>query len=92
MKSSLLTVENGFYAVIFVAEGGSTVTAYYSLGRLVAVQIVKLVYVSENYWLDASKKHIHMIKNTADKTLVIREVAIDVLEGQLKFALGAIAS
>lgn len=91
MKSNLLTIEDGFYAVTFQGKTGTTVTAYYSLGRLVGVQIKDLVYVSENYWLDNSKAHIALIRKLADENIAVHEVAADTLEWNFGFYIAGVA-
>lgn len=81
MKSQLMTLADGFYAVFNRnPEKKITVTAYYSLGKLVAVQSADILYVSENYWLDASKQHLYDLKNTYASNIAVQEVALDILE------------
>lgn len=59
-------------------RNGKSLVAYYSIGRLVGVQVVGLIYVSDNYWLDSSKSHGATLKGMT--SVATMTVALDVLE------------
>lgn len=77
MKTMQMELDKGFYAVFF----GSTVL-YYSYGRLIGVQTKEIVYVSENYWLGETTRHVGLLRTNHAKVPTM-EVALDVLEDRM---------
>lgn len=77
MKTTQMELDKGFYAVFF----GTTVL-YYSYGKLIGVQTRELVYVSENYWLGETMRHVALLRTNHAKVPTY-EVALDVLEERM---------
>lgn len=78
MKTTQMELDKGFYAVFF----GSTVL-YYSYGKLIGVQTPEIIYVSENYWLGETMRHVALLRTNVAKVPTF-EVALDVLEERMK--------
>lgn len=77
MKSTQMELDKGFYAVFF----GSTVL-YYSYGKMIGVQTEEIIYVSENYWMGDTMRHVAILKNNVSP-LPTYQVALDVLEERM---------
>lgn len=77
MKTTQMELDKGFYAVFF----GNTVL-YYSYGKLIGVQTRELVYISENYWLGETMRHVALLRTNHAKAPTY-EVALDVLEERM---------
>jgi len=77
MKTTQMELDKGFYAVFF----GTTVL-YYSYGKLIGLQTRELMYVSENYWLGETMRHVALLRTNVSKTPTF-EVALDVLEERM---------
>lgn len=77
MKTTQMELDKGFYAVFF----GTTVL-YYSYGNLVGIQTRDIIYVSENYWLGETMRHVGLLRKNHARVPTM-EVALDVLEDKL---------